>query len=87
MVKEKEIKQSEEVTVEALLSSSAPEKLIADVSFEKGMMLLEQLVAAVERGQLPLEASIQSYEKGALLVEKLREVLSGAEARLKTIKK
>jgi exodeoxyribonuclease VII small subunit len=78
---------SEELTIEQLLAAPQPEKLIADISFEKGMILLEQLVSAVERGQLPLEASIQSYERGALLVGKLREVLSGAEARLKVVKK
>jgi exodeoxyribonuclease VII small subunit len=84
----KETKQtSEELTIETLLAAAQPEQLLATVSFEKGMQLLEQLVAAVEKGQLPLEASIQSYERGAILVAKLREVLSGAEARLKVIKK
>ena len=75
------------VTLELLLESKDPEKLISDLPFEQAMQLLEQLVRAVERGSLPLEASIQSYERGALLVTQLRNVLSGAEARLKVLSK
>ena len=75
------------LTLEALLESKDPQSAIAEIPFEQAMLLLEQLVTAVERGTLPLEASIQSYERGALLVTQLRHVLSGAEARLKLLSK
>lgn len=81
MAKEKEI------TIETLLEAKDPAKLLQELPFEQSLHLLETLVAAVERGALPLERSIQSYEKGALIVEHLRETLTKAEARLATLKR
>ena len=81
MAKEKQI------TLEELLASSDPKKMISTLAFEDTLKLLEELVVAVERGSLPLERAILSYEKGAVLVEHLRAALSGAEERLKVLKK
>ena len=39
------------------------------VSFEDAMAELEQLVARMEAGELPLEASVAAYRRGAELVK------------------
>ena len=82
MVKEKTNKT---VTVEQLLASSDPATEIAGLEFESALMLLEQLVSGVEKGQLSLSNSVESYEKGMVLVEHLREILNRAETKLKTV--
>jgi exodeoxyribonuclease VII small subunit len=40
----------------------------APASFEEAMAELEQLVAQMEAGELPLEASVTAYKRGAELV-------------------
>ncbi len=37
--------------------------------FESAMRELEQLIAGMESGDLPLEASLQAYQRGAFLVK------------------
>lgn len=74
-------------TIDILLEADDAAKLLEGVPFEHSLQLLEELVAAVERGSLPLERAIQSYEKGAQLVNHLRAVLTKAEGRLATLKK
>ncbi len=59
---------------------------ISSLSFEEGIQQLEKLVQSVESGKLPLEESISSYEKGMELVSHLRNLLGGAEQRLKLLK-
>lgn len=54
-----------------------------DVKFEEGITLLEELVAQVESGELPLDIAIQSYESGSLLVQHLQSLLGDAQAKLK----
>ena len=41
----------------------------ASVSFESAMAELEQLVAKMESGELPLEASVAAYQRGSELVQ------------------
>ncbi len=41
---------------------------IAPASFEEAMAELEQLVAQMESGELPLEESVAAYRRGAELV-------------------
>lgn len=38
-------------------------------SFEEAMLELEQLVAEMEAGELPLEASVAAYRRGSELVK------------------
>ena len=63
------------------------EKNIGRLSFESGLKLLEELVASVESGSLPLDKAVLSYEKGVALVSHLRSLLSGAEEKLKILQK
>lgn len=61
------------------------EKLLEGLAFEDGLKLLEELVSKVETGSLPLESAILSYERGVALVARLRELLSGAEQKIKLL--
>lgn len=70
-----------------LLDSGDGAKRISELSFEGGLKLLEELVESVEAGTLSLDKSIVSYEKGAALISHLRNLLSGAEEKLKILNK
>lgn len=78
---------SKKITLEELLSKDDIEKRIAALSFEEGLQLLEELVVKVESGSLPLDKAMHSYEKGVLLIGRLRELLSGAEEKLKVLQR
>jgi exodeoxyribonuclease VII small subunit len=75
------------VTLKELLTADDPQPLLAELSFEDGLKLLDELVQKVESGALPLETAIHSYEKGAKLIERLRSLLSGAEEKLELLSK
>jgi exodeoxyribonuclease VII small subunit len=62
-------------------SSSA----IADLPFEKAMQELEQIVAQLERGDVPLEKSIEIYERGDRLRRHCAELLAKAELKVEVI--
>jgi exodeoxyribonuclease VII small subunit len=50
------------------MASKSPSAAQA-ASFEEAMAELEQLVARMEAGELPLEASVAAYRRGAELVK------------------
>jgi exodeoxyribonuclease VII small subunit len=60
---------------------AAQAQTIENVSFEKALAELEEIVRALESGKAPLEESIQSYERGIALKNHCEKKL--AEARLK----
>jgi len=63
-------------------------KLPADVapaSFEEAMAELEQLVARMEAGELPLEASVAAYKRGSELVKFCAAQLEKVEAQVKVL--
>lgn len=74
------------VTFEDLLLEKAEAK-VKDLSFEEGLKLLEELVAKVESGTLPLDRSVLAYERGVLLMDHLRGLLAGAEKKLQVLQK
>ena len=74
-------------TLQDILASEDPRSLMDGVSFEDGLKLWDELVERVESGGLALDKSVTSYERGVLLVEHLRRLLSGAEAKLKVLQK
>ena len=74
------------VSVEKILAADGQE-LVAKLPFEAGLKLLEQLVATVEGGSLPLEQAIVAYERGATLVVHLRGLLTGAEEKLRILQR
>lgn len=58
---------------------------VAQMSFEAAMAELEQVVARLERGDVPLEDSIALYERGALLRARCEEKLREAEEKIEQI--
>lgn len=74
------------LTLKELLQDGS-EAQVKDLSFESGIKLLEELVAKVESGTLPLEQSMLSYERGVSLMNHLRSILTGAEQKLKILQK
>ncbi len=60
---------------------SAPEP----ASFESAMTELEQLVAKMESGELPLEASVAAYKRGSELVQFCAAQLERVEKQVKVL--
>ena len=54
-------------------------------SYEAAMAELEQLVAAMEGGQMPLEKLLESYQRGARLLEYCRTRLKAVEDQVKVL--
>lgn len=73
--------------VDDLLTEKNPAAIVAELSFEAGIKLLEDLVLKVESGALPLEKAVSSYEVGSQIIERLKSLLSGAEEKLKVLQK
>ena len=54
-------------------------------SFEDAMAELEQLVAKMESGELPLEASVAAYQRGSELVKYCAAQLERVERQVKVL--
>ena len=54
-------------------------------SYEDALRELEQLVASMEGGQLPLDRMIESYRRGAELLTFCRGKLEAVEAQVKVL--
>lgn len=54
-------------------------------SFEDAMAELEQLVAQMEAGELPLEASVAAYKRGSELVKFCAGQLDKVESQVKIL--
>lgn len=54
-------------------------------SFEESMQRLEQIVRAMERGDVPLEESLKLFKEGTALVERCGKLLDDAELQVKKI--
>lgn len=54
-------------------------------SFEQAMEKLEQLVAKMESGELPLEASLAAYQRGSELVKYCAAQLERVEKQVRVL--
>lgn len=54
-------------------------------TYEEALAELETLVAAMEGGQLPLDALLQNYRRGADLLNYCRERLDAVEQQVKVL--
>lgn len=54
-------------------------------TFEDNMQRLEQIVRAMERGDVPLEESLKLFQEGTKLVEICGKLLDEAELQVKKI--
>jgi len=64
--------------------SSIPE---SPVSFESALAELEEIVAAMESGQLPLQQSLAAYKRGAELLAYCQAALKDAEQQVLVLEK
>lgn len=56
-----------------------------NATFEQNMQRLEQIVRAMERGDVPLEQSLELFREGTGLVEACSKLLDEAEIQVKKI--
>jgi exodeoxyribonuclease VII small subunit len=56
-------------------------------SFEESLTKLEEIVAKLERGDLPLEDSVKLFEEGTRLSVECRKQLDEAEGKVETLMK
>jgi exodeoxyribonuclease VII small subunit len=59
---------------------------VAELTFEKALAELEQIVGRLERGDVPLAESIAIYERGEALKKHCDKLLNEAEARVEKIR-
>jgi len=62
------------------------DKPIAEMSFEEAMAALEAVVSALEKGEVPLEKSIELYDRGAALKAHCAGKLAQAEEKVELIR-
>ena len=56
-----------------------------NASFEQNMQRLEQIVRAMERGDVPLEESLKLFQEGTELVRSCNQLLEKAQLQVKKI--
>ena len=56
-----------------------------NTSFEQNMARLEQIVRAMERGDVPLEESLNLFREGTELVRSCNQLLENAQLQVKKI--
>ena len=56
-----------------------------NMTFEASMQRLEQIVRAMERGDVPLEESLKLFQEGTELVRSCNELLDNAQLQVKMI--
>ena len=59
---------------------------LSDLSFEAALAELEQIVQRLERGDVPLEKSIEEYERGETLKRHCDALLKKAEEKVEKIR-
>ena len=60
--------------------------VVEELTFEKALAELEQIVGRLERGDVPLAESILIYERGEALKNHCAKLLKEAEARVEKIR-
>jgi exodeoxyribonuclease VII small subunit len=63
-----------------------PQQDVNTLSFETALKQLEEIVAKLERGDVPLEESIAIYERGEALKKRCEALLAAAEERVEKIR-
>ncbi len=76
---------AEKIDINEILSEKFAVEKLKNLRFEEGLKVVEELVSRVETGQLSLDNALQAYERGSLLVDHLRSLLEGAEAKLQVL--
>jgi exodeoxyribonuclease VII small subunit len=61
--------------------------MMSDLKFEDCLARLEQIVSALETGNLPLEDSLKVFEEGVALARQCSRYLDDAERRIEILAK
>ncbi len=56
-----------------------------NATFESNMQRLEQIVRAMERGDVPLEESLKLFQEGTELVRKCSQLLDEAQMQVQVV--
>lgn len=67
------------------MSKKAENSGAQQFDFEEALEQLEQLVSAMEEGELSLEESLQSFEKGIKLTRECQSALNKAEQKVQKL--
>ncbi|MDP2001247.1 MAG: exodeoxyribonuclease VII small subunit [Rhodoferax sp.] len=67
------------------MASSPRTRLASPANFEAALEELEQLVAQLESGDMPLEQLLGSYQRGAELLKFCRDRLEAVEGQVKVL--
>ena len=65
--------------------SDEPARPTADLSFDDALAELQQTIAELESGNLPLERTLALHERGAALLEHCETLLRSAELRMRQL--
>lgn len=63
----------------------SPAPAPAEPTYEQALAELEQLVQAMEAGQMPLDRLLESYRRGAELLAFCRQKLQAVEEQVKVL--
>lgn len=75
----------ESISVAPQDGAETPIAELAGLPFDKALEELRAVVARLEQGNLPLEASIALYERGAALHDHCSRLLDSAELRVQRL--
>jgi exodeoxyribonuclease VII small subunit len=64
-----------------------PEERTASLNFETSLEELERIVKELEKGDLPLERSLELFESGMRLSTECKKLLEDAESRVELLTK
>ena len=67
------------------MATSPKTVVTSPVSYEAALLELEQLVARIEAGDMPLEQLLSQYQRGAELLRFCRERLEKVEDQIKVL--
>lgn len=56
-----------------------------NMTFEESMQRLEQIIRAMERGEVPLEESLKLFQEGTQLVSSCEKLLESAQLQVKMV--
>lgn len=72
----------------ATIKNTAPKTDSASATvptFENALGELEGIVAAMEAGQMPLQAALDAYQRGVVLLRQCQETLTAAEQQIRIL--
>ena len=67
------------------MPKAAPKALAEPTSYESALQELEQLIAQIESGQLPLEQMLTGYQRAAQLLFYCRGQLDAVQEQVKVL--